>query len=131
MSMTDPIADMLTRIRNGSKARHKRVDMPLSNLKLDIARRLLDNGYINNFRLIRDSKQGILRIYLRYHEGRPVILGMKRISKPGRRVYAGKGKIPRIRGGLGMAIVSTSKGVMSDTQARDEGVGGEVLCVVW
>ncbi len=131
MSMTDPIADMLTRIRNGCTARLDRVDMPNSNLKLNVAKLMKDHGYISNYRVIKDGRQGILRIFLRYQEGKPVILGLKRISKPGRRHYCGKDEIPKVRGGYGMAVVSTSKGVMTDVQAREQGVGGEVICAIW
>ncbi len=131
MSMTDPIADMLTRIRNACMAKLDRVDMPNSSLKANIAKLMKEQGYISNYRLIKDGKQGILRIFLKYQDGKPVILGLRRISKPGRRVYCGKDELPRIRGGFGMAVVSTSKGVMTDAQARQDGVGGEVICAIW
>ncbi len=131
MSMTDPIGDMLTCIRNASKAMHERLDVPSSNLKVDIVRLFKEEGYINNFRIIKDRRQGILRIFLRYSDRQPLILGLKRISRPGRRVYCGKDNIPEIRGGLGTAIISTSRGVMTDAQARRHGVGGEVLCAIW
>jgi small subunit ribosomal protein S8 len=131
MSMTDPIADMLTCIRNASKAMHERLEIPSSNLKVDIVRLLKEEGYISNFRIIKDKRQGILRIFLRYSDRQPVILGLRRISKPGRRIYCGKDDIPKIRGGLGTAIISTSRGVMTDTQARRIGIGGEVLCAIW
>jgi len=131
MSMTDPIADMLTRIRNAVSARRDRVDIPASNLKMSLAKLMKEEGYISNYRMIKDGTQGILRLFLRYREGVPMILGIRRISKPGRRVYCGKDDIPVIRGGLGMAIVSTSRGVLSDIQARQSGVGGEVICAVW
>jgi small subunit ribosomal protein S8 len=130
--MTDPLADMMTRIRNASTARHERVDMPGSKLKLEIARILKDEGYIKNFKFIKDNRQGIIQIFLKYDENRrPVIEGIKRMSKPGRRLYSGSEDIPRILGGLGIAIVSTSRGVMTDSQARALTVGGEVLCAVW
>jgi small subunit ribosomal protein S8 len=130
--MTDPLADMLTRIRNACIARHERVDIPASKLKLEIARILKEEGYIKNFKLIKDNKQGILQIYLKYEEGgRPVIEGIERVSKPGRRVYTGADDIPRVLGGLGIAILSTSRGVMTDHKARKMHVGGEVLCKVW
>jgi small subunit ribosomal protein S8 len=129
--MTDPIADMLTRIRNATKARHDRVDMPASNIKVEIARLLKQEGYVANYRLLKDSKQGVLRVFPKYEGGKPVIFGIKRMSKPGRRMYCGKEDLPRIRGGLGITIVSTSKGVLTDAQAKDAGLGGEVLCAVW
>ncbi len=132
MSMTDPLSDMLTRIRNGSLARHEKVDIPGSKLKLEIARVLKDEGYIKNYKFMKDEKQGVIRVFLKYEEGkRPVIEGLKRVSKPGRRIYAGSEEIPRVLGGLGVTIVSTPKGVMSDQQARKLNVGGEVLCTVW
>ncbi len=131
MSMTDPIADMLTRIRNGCMARLERVDMPNSNLKLNVAKLMKEHGYISNYRVVKDDRQGILRIFLKYQDGKPVILGLKRISKPGRRHYVGKNDIAKVRAGYGMAVVSTSKGVMTDAQAREQGVGGEVICAIW
>lgn len=130
--MTDPLADMFTRIRNASMARHEKVDVPASKLKLEIARILKEEGYIKNFKLTRDDRQGVLRIFLKYEDDkRPVIEGIKRVSRPGRRVYAGAQEIPKVLGGLGIAIVSTSKGVMTDHEARKLNVGGEVLCYVW
>jgi small subunit ribosomal protein S8 len=131
MSMTDPIADMLTRLRNANKARHDRVDIPSSNLKVEIVKLLKKEGYISNFRIFKDRRQKILRLFLRYSDGQPIILGLKRISTPGCRVYCKKGKIPKIRAGLGTAVISTSKGIMSDVQARQNNVGGEVICTVW
>ena len=131
MSMTDPIADLLTRIRNGSKARHEKVDLPSSNLKADIAAILKQQGIINNFRVIKDDKQGILRIYLRYENGSPVFNEIKRVSKPGRRMYSGRDNLPTVKSGYGFAVISTSKGLMTDNSAREEGVGGEVLLSVW
>lgn len=132
MGMTDPLADMFTRIRNASMARHEKVDVPASKLKLEIARILKEEGYIKNFKLTRDDRQGVLRIFLKYEDDkRPVIEGIKRVSRPGRRVYAGAQEIPKVLGGLGIAIVSTSKGVMTDHEARKLNVGGEVLCYVW
>ncbi|EOD01004.1 30S ribosomal protein S8 [Caldisalinibacter kiritimatiensis] len=132
MVMTDPIADMLTRIRNGNNARHETVDVPASNIKKAIAQILLDEGYIKGFNVIDDGKQGILRVELKYVNGNEkVITGLKRISKPGLRVYAKKDEIPKVLGGLGIAIMSTSKGILTDKHARKEGVGGEVLCYVW
>ena len=132
MSMTDPIADMLTRIRNACQAKHPRVDVPASKLKREIARVLAESRFIDNFALIEDSKQGVLRLYLRYdRENNSIIHGLKRVSKPGLRHYSGKTKIARVLRGLGIAIVSTSRGVMTDKEARTAGVGGEVLCNVW
>ena len=132
MSMTDPMADMLTRIRNAGMAKHAKLDVPSSNLKVAVATVLKDLGYIKNFKLISDSKQGVLRIYLKYDENQtPVIHEIKRISTPGRRIYVGKDEIPRIKNGLGAAILSTSKGVMDDAAAREAKVGGEVLCTIW
>ena len=134
MSMTDPIADMLTRIRNGITSRHDRVEMPVSKLKVEIARILKSEGFISNYKVVEaDGKpQGSLRVYLKYSgNGEPVIHGIERVSRPGKRVYRGKEEIPRVLGGLGLAIVSTSKGVLSGTEAAKTGVGGEVLCQVW
>jgi small subunit ribosomal protein S8 len=131
--MTDPIADLLTRIRNGIQAHHDRVELPSSKLKVEIARILKSEGFISNFKLVDENKtQGVLRIYLKYSEdGEPVIHGIERISRPGRRVYRNKQEIPRVLGGLGLAIVSTSKGVLAGHDAVKNGVGGEVLCQVW
>lgn len=132
MVMTDPIADMLTRIRNASSVKHESVDIPSSKLKVEIARILKDEGFIREYKVIEDGKQGILRIYLKYTPQKDqVIQGLKRISKPGLRVYANKDEVPRVLGGLGIAILSTSKGVITDKTARQEGVGGEVICYVW
>ena len=134
MSMTDPIADMLTRIRNGITSRHDRIELPTSKLKVEVARILKSEGFIANFKEVsEDGKpQGTLRVYLKYSEdGEPVIHGIERVSRPGRRVYRGKEEIPAVLGGLGLAIVSTSKGVLSGTEAARQGVGGEVLCQVW
>jgi small subunit ribosomal protein S8 len=129
--MTDPIADMLTRIRNASGAKHKRVDMPVSRLKTEIARILKENHFIHDFKILDDGRHGVLRIYLKYYEDKPVIRSLRRVSRPGRRIYKGAGEMPRIRNGLGLAIVSTSKGMMSDRQARSHKVGGEVMALVW
>lgn len=132
MSMTDPLADMLTRIRNASTARHEKVDVPASRLKLEVARILKEEGYIKNFKFTKDDRQGIIRIFLKYEENRrPVIDGIKRVSRPGRRIYSGAEDIPKVLGGLGITIVSTSRGIMTDQQARRLNVGGEVLCCVW
>jgi len=132
MTMTDPIADFLTRIRNAAMAKHRRVDIPASKLKMEMARILREQGYIRHFVLIDDGKQGILRLYLKYDENdNCVISGLKRISKPGRRVYVGADKIPRVMNNLGIAIMTTSRGVMSNKEARKLKVGGEVICYVW
>ena len=132
MPVTDPIADMLTRIRNAMLARHRRVDVPASRMKAAIADVLLREKYINNVKTIEDDKQGVIRIYLKYtHESLPVIQGLERVSSPGRRVYTKKDEIPRVLGGLGMAIVSTSQGIMTDKEARNVGIGGELLARVW
>ena len=129
--MTDPIADMLTRIRNASLAKHKRVDLPVSKLKSEIARILKENHFIQDYKILDDGAHGVLRLYLRYYEDRPVIRNVQRVSRPGRRVYKAADDMPRIRGGLGMAIVSTSKGMMTDKQARQNKVGGELMALVW
>lgn len=130
--MTDPIADMLSRIRNANNARHKSVDIPCSNIKKEIAQILLDEGYINGFDVVEDDKQGIIKVNLKYSEdGEKVISGLKRISKPGLRVYVKCEDVPKVLGGLGIAIISTSKGIITDKMARKEKVGGEVICYVW
>jgi small subunit ribosomal protein S8 len=129
--LTDPIADMLTRIRNAAGAKQRRVDMPVSKLKTEVARILKENHFIQDFKVLDDGRHGVLRIYLRYYEGRPVIRTIQRVSRPGRRVYRGTRDLPRIRSGLGMAIVSTPRGVMSDKQARAQNIGGEVMAIVW
>ncbi len=130
--VTDPIADFLNRIKNGQNARFDKVDIPASRLKASLARILKEEGYIKNFKVLRDDKQGIIRVQLKYADARePAIAGIKRISKPGCRVYVGHNDIPRVLNGLGIAIVSTSKGVMTDRQARTERMGGELLCSIW
>ena len=132
MNTTDPIADMLTRIRNANSAKHNTVDIPASNMKKAIAQILFDEGYIASFEEIKDEKQGIIRITLKYDEkGKRVISGLKRISKPGLRIYVSKDGIPEVLNGLGIALVSTSKGLKTDKDARNEGLGGEVICYVW
>ena len=133
MQITDPIADMLTRIRNANNAKHDTVDVPASNMKKSIAQILLDEGYIKNFQIINDGTQGVIRIALKYNNPgkEKVISGLRRVSKPGLRVYAGADELPRVLKGLGIAIISTSKGVMTDKQARKEHVGGEVLAFIW
>ena len=132
MTTTDPIADMLTRIRNANSAKHKTVDIPASNMKLGIAEILFKEGYIKSFEEIKDENQGIIRVTLKYDEkGTRVIDGLKRISKPGLRVYASKENLPKVLNGLGIAIISTSKGLKTDKEARNLGVGGEVLEYIW
>jgi small subunit ribosomal protein S8 len=132
MSMTDPIADMLTRIRNAGHARFDKVDIPASRMKISLARIFKDEGFIKNYKVIKDNRQGILRVYLKYGEHQtPLIQGIQRVSKPGRRVYAGFEELPKVQGGLGVAVISTSKGVVTDRQARKLQVGGEVLCEIW
>ncbi len=130
--MTDPIADMLTRIRNASKAKHEKVDIPSSKLKVEIAKILKDEGYIKNVKLVKDRRQGLIRVYLKYtDEEKPVIQGLKRISRPGCRVYTGNDTIPKVMAGLGTAILSTPKGIQTGKQAKKDNVGGEVICHVW
>ena len=132
MQITDPIADMLTRIRNASNAKHDTVDVPASNMKKSIAQILLDEGYIKNFQVVDDGTQGVIHISLKYNAGKEkVISGLRRVSKPGLRVYVGADELPRVLRGLGIAIISTSKGVMTDKKARAAHVGGEVLAFVW
>ncbi len=132
MSMTDPIADMLTRIRNAAQGRHKRVDVPASKLKLEIARILLKERFIANYKFVEDGPQGTIRIYLKYTpDEEPVINGIERVSKPGLRRYCGADGIPRVFGGMGVSILSTSRGVLSGREAKAVGVGGEILCSVW
>lgn len=132
MTMTDPIADMLTRVRNANTVKHETVDVPASNIKKEIARILLEEGFVKGYDVIEDGKQGIIRLQLKYGiEGERVISGLKRISKPGMRVYSSKDEIPKVLNGLGVAIMSTSKGILTDREARKENVGGEVICYVW
>ena len=132
MTMTDPIADMLTRIRNANVVKHETVDVPASNMKKELSRILLEEGFIRGYDVIEDGKQGMIRIQLKYGQtGERVISGLKRISKPGMRVYADKHEVPRVLNGLGISIISTSKGILTDKQARKENVGGEVICYVW
>ncbi len=129
---SDPIADLLTRIRNASRAEHEKVDIPASKLKVKITELLKEEGFVKNYRLIEDEKQGVLRVYLKYGAGNEkMISGLVRVSRPGRRVYVGKDKIPSILGGMGCAILSTSRGVMTDRDSRRQQVGGEVLAYVW
>jgi len=129
--MTDPIADMLTRIRNACQAGHKWVDMPVSKQKIQIARLLEESHFVHAHKVLDDGRFGVLRVYLKYHDDKPVIRHLERVSRPGRRRYVGHDAIPRVRNGLGMAILSTSAGVLSDRTARHRGVGGEVMAVVW
>lgn len=132
MSVSDPVADFLTCVRNAVSARHKKVDVPASRLKEEFAKLLLREKYISNFKRIEDSKQGILRVYLKYSaDERPVLTGLKRISSPGRRVYVRKTDIPRVLNGMGTTVLSTSQGLMSDKEARAAGLGGEILAQVW
>ena len=133
MQITDPIADMLTRIRNANNAKHDTVDVPASNMKKAIAQILLDEGYIKNFQIINDGTQGVIRVTLKYLQPgkEKVLTGLRRVSKPGLRVYAGADELPQVLRGLGIAIVSTTKGVMTDKKAREANVGGEVLAFVW
>jgi small subunit ribosomal protein S8 len=131
MTMTDPIADYLTRVRNALQAKHKRVDIPASRVKRELTELLLANKYINGYTELKDSPQGTLRVQLKYKDSRPVIAGLKRVSTPGLRVYRGSHELPRVLGGLGIAVVSTPKGLMTDRQARLAKLGGEVLCEIW
>jgi len=132
MAVTDPVADFLTGVRNAVRAKHRKVDVPASKLKTELAKVLLRERFINNYKVIEDRKQGVLRVYLKYSgEDVSVITGIKRVSTPGRRVYVGKTEIPRVMGGLGTSIVSTSRGMMTDREAREAGLGGELMCQVW
>ncbi len=131
MPVTDTISDFLTRIRNAGKAKHKTTEVPASKLKLAIAKILKEQGYINDFEFVEDGPQGKIVVKLRYYKSQPAIKDIRRVSKPGRRVYAPADKLPRVKNGLGIAIISTSRGVMTDKQARIENVGGEVLCTIW
>ncbi len=132
MNITDPVADLLTRVRNASSAKHETVEIPASNLKKNISQILVDEGYVKTMELIEDNKQGVIRLTLKYREGgEPVLSGLRRVSKPGLRIYSGAEEMPKVMKGLGTAIVSTSKGVMTDKAARKENVGGEVLAFIW
>ena len=132
MSMSDPLADMLTRVRNAGKAKHKSVDIPGSQINTDLASVLKEEGFIRNFKFIKDNKQGILRIYLKYDQNdRHVIYGVDRVSKPSRRIYVKSKDVKPVLNGLGISVLSTSKGLITDKQARKENVGGEVLCAIW
>ncbi|MBW2019437.1 MAG: 30S ribosomal protein S8 [Deltaproteobacteria bacterium] len=132
MSITDPLADMLTRVRNANMAKHRKVDIPASKMKVSVAKILKDEGYIKNYKLIKDRKYGILRVYLKYDDlNQGVITGLKRVSKPGRRLYVKKKEIPRVLNGMGVAVLSTSKGILTDREARKLNIGGELLCNIW
>lgn len=131
MTMTDPIADCLTRIRNACRAKHKRVDIPASKMKVEVARILMENHFIQNYKVLDDGQQGVLRVYLKYHEEKPVLRGIERVSKPGLRIYRKRDELPRVRNGLGIAIVSTSRGLLSDRESREAGLGGEIVARVW
>lgn len=129
--MTDPIADMLTRLRNAAQASHKWVDMPPSKTKVEIARLLQEAHFVHSYKVLEDGRFGVLRVYLKYHDGKPVIRHLERVSRPGRRRFVGADEIPRVRNGLGMAILSTSTGMISDRTARSQGVGGELMAKIW
>lgn len=130
--MTDPIADMLTRIRNANMAKLEKVDVPASKLKIELTKLLKEQGFIKSFKVVRDKKQGVIRIALKYLDGQEkAITGLKRVSKPGRRIYADKTKIPKVMGGYGIAILTTSKGILTDDICRRDGIGGEILCNIW
>jgi small subunit ribosomal protein S8 len=131
MSMTDPIADLFTRIRNGLMVGHDKLDLPSSKIKVRIVEILKEEGFIRHFRVFEDNKQGVIRVYLKYVDESPAINGIKRVSTPGRRTYVNKDKIPKVLNGLGMAIISTSSGVLTDRVCREKGIGGEVLGHVW
>ena len=129
--LTDPIADMLTRIRNATRIRAEKVDIPISKVKLEIAKILKEEGFIRAYKILKDKRQGILRVIPKYVDNESVISGLKRVSKPGRRVYVSSREIPRVIGGIGVAVMTTSRGILSDKVCRREGIGGEVICYVW
>ncbi len=130
--MTDPIADMLTRIRNALSIKNEKVDIPSSRIKIEIAKILKEEGFIKSYKIIKDKRQGVLRLSPKYGpDGKPIISGLMRVSKPGRRVYVGKDEIPRVMGGVGIAIITTSQGILTDKECRQKGIGGEVLCYIW
>ena len=131
MIVTDPIADFLTRIRNAAKARKKSVEIPSSNMKVELAKILKESNFIKDFEVAEDNKQNMLKVYLKYTMGNPAITGLKKISKPGLRIYSGKDKLPRVLNGLGISVLSTSKGLLTDKQAKKESVGGEIICQIW
>lgn len=131
MSVTDPISDFLTRVRNASKARKVRVEIPSSGLKKELAEILKRENYIHDYVIVEDNKQNLIRVHLKYNQGNPAISGLRRISKPGLRIYKGKDELPRVLNGLGTAVISTSKGLLTDKEARKQSVGGEVICYIW
>jgi small subunit ribosomal protein S8 len=131
MSLSDPVADYLARVRNAISAKHDKVDIPASRVKVEITRILKEEGFIQNYKIQEDKVQGTIRVFLKYADGTPVITGLKQVSKPGRRIYAHKDKVPKVVGGLGISIISTSRGIMTADQSHKVGVGGEVLCQVW
>lgn len=131
MSVTDPIADYLVRVRNAIAAKHETVEIPASKMKVEITRILKEEGFIQNFKMQEDNKQNTLKIFLKYSEGQPVITGLKQISKPGRRVYSNRDSVPKVIGGLGISIISTSRGIMTGHDSSKTGIGGEVLCEIW
>lgn len=131
MSLSDPVADYLARVRNAISAKHDKVDIPASRVKVEITRILKEEGFIQNYKIQEDRIQSTIRVFLKYSDGSPVITGLKQVSKPGRRIYAHKDKVPKVVGGLGISIVSTSRGIMTADQSHKVGVGGEVLCQVW
>ena len=131
MSLSDPVADYLARVRNAISAKHDKVDIPASRVKVEITRILKEEGFIQNYKIQEDRVQGTIRVFLKYSDGSPVITGLKQVSKPGRRIYAHKDKVPKVVGGLGISIISTSRGIMTGDQSHRVGVGGEVLCQVW
>lgn len=131
MSLSDPVADYLARVRNAISAKHDKVDIPASRVKVEITRILKEEGFIQNYKIQEDKVQGTIRVFLKYSDGSPVITGLKQVSKPGRRIYAHKDKVPKVVGGLGISIISTSRGIMTGDQSHKVGVGGEVLCQVW
>lgn len=129
--MTDPVADMLTRIRNAAQAGHRWADMPISKIKVEVARILKENHFVFDYKILDDGAHGVLRVYLKYFEGQPVIRHLKRVSRPGLRRYVGASEIPRVRNGMGMTILSTSNGLLSGRTAREQGIGGELLAIIW
>lgn len=131
MPVNDPIADFLTRVRNAVRARKKYVDIPSSNMKVELSKILKENKFIKDYSIAEDNKQNILRVYLQYLNGEPSITGMRRVSTPGLRKYSGKDDVPRVLGGLGVSIISTSKGLLTDRQAKQQSVGGEIVCYIW
>jgi small subunit ribosomal protein S8 len=131
MAVTDPVADFLTRIRNATKAKHKKVDIPVSKLKIELSRILLENNFIQHYTILEEGSRKNIRIYLKYYERFSIVKGLRRISKPGIRTYSKNTELPRVLNGLGIAVVSTSKGIMTEKQARQQKIGGEILCYVW